>query len=260
MSDSGALDEHTHGFLPFIDRRYPRKPYFQLEIKPRLDLNHHHVTVLFDLLHSWTEESIGGQVFKTCRIFKTSLNYGVFFVEPSWKRPGIHLPSPTASATVFMLRRNQTPSTTTSLRWCISRWSLTRRLFARQSHPPHDITGVRSYWTECPSAKRADQWWLAWQRGGLSSRCSAVAMATMDAECCWVLCVGRVWMGMTSLREPGEKQHLLQLLGLFIRTWRQHHQTNVARYVWKWDLIVCKAERMFLGSFSKNRGTRTRND
>lgn len=61
--------------------------------------------------------------------------------------------------------------------------------------------------------------WCGKSRGGggvLCSKCSAVAMVTVDAECCWVLCVGRVWMGMTSFTESEEKQLLLQLLGLLI--------------------------------------------
>lgn len=85
-----------------------------------------------------------------------------------------------------------------------------------KSHPIHDITGFCSHWTKRPSAKHADQWRLVWQGGGLCSKCSAVAMVTVDAECCWVLCVGRVWMGMTSFTESEEKQLLLQLLGLLI--------------------------------------------
>lgn len=59
--------------------------------------------------------------------------------------------------------------------------------------------------------------WCGERRGGrLCSKCSAVAMVTVDAECCWVLCVGRVWIVMTSFTESEEKQLLLQLLGLLI--------------------------------------------
>lgn len=155
-----------------------------------------------------------------------------------WSPPGsaqvfTYLFPMVASAAVFILRKNlepltaQTPSFHRKIRNHLPQMvrqqviSDTPR-FSPDSHPPHDVTGFRSHWTERPSAKRADQWRLAWQQGGLCSRCSAVTMVTMDAECCWALCVGRVWMGMTSLRESGEKQHLLQLLGLFMRTWCQH--------------------------------------
>lgn len=48
-------------------------------------------------------------------------------------------------------------------------------------------------------------------------------------------------MGMTSLREAGEKQHLRQLFGLFMRNLAT--TTNVAGNVWKWNLIGCTADR-----------------
>lgn len=105
-----------------------------------------------------------------------------------------------------------------------------------QTSPCNDITHHASHWTMCPPVC------------ALTNDCPAVLPREVwQVQCCshgdsgcWALprlCVGRVWMRMTSLRETGEKQHL-QFLCLFFCSWREHQILFGGRCKTKDDISV----------------------
>lgn len=131
-----------------------------------------------------------GEVFKTYGIFKKSLSYSVFFLEPSWKRPGTHLPFSYLRKDLEPLTA-QTPSFHRNIRDHLPQMVRQQVISDTPRFRPSLILPMTSLAfapigrsARQPSALTSGGWRGPWQQGWLCSRCSAVAMVTMDAECC----------------------------------------------------------------------------